>query len=124
MDKRTAERMSILIVGLGVALALGVYAMSGPVAGRSASIGAALSAANWFLLWYLVGKVVRGSVRAKPLLVGLVLLKMAALMGLTALLLTSGLVLSIPFLVGLSSLAGGLLLGSFLHMARAAGGER
>ena len=124
MDKRTAERMSVFIVGLGAALALGMYALSGPVAGRSAAIGAALSAANWFLLCYLVGTVVRGSVRARPLLLGLVLFKMAALMGLTAVFVATGLVQPIPFMVGLSSLACGLLVGSFLYMARPAAGER
>lgn len=118
MDKRTAERMSVFIVGFGAVLAVGMYVGSGAAAGRSAALGAALAAANWFALRYLVGKVVAGSARAKPFVVGFLLLKMGALFGLTGFLLVSALVLPIPFVVGLSSLPGGLLFGSFLYIAQ------
>jgi len=125
MDKRTAERMQVLVVGFGVASTLGVYGVSGLDACRSTAIGAVLALINWLLLRFLVGLVVSSSMRSKPLLAFMVLLKMGALMGLIAYCVASDWVQPIPFVVGLSSLVVGLLLGSVLYIARtAAGSER
>lgn len=124
MDKQTAERMQVMVIGLGVVITLGVYGVSGMEAGRSAAVGALLASVNWFLLRFLVGRIASSSMRSKPLLTFLVLLKMGALMGLTALVIASGWVQPIAFVVGLSSLVAGLLLGSFLYIARLAGSER
>ena len=124
MDKQIAERMSVFIVGLGAAFTLAVFSFSGPVAGRSTLVGACVALGNWYLLRYLVGRVVAGNMREKALLLFLVIFKMTALLGLSAVLVSAGWVLPIAFLVGLSSLAGGLLFGSFVYIARAAGSER
>lgn len=123
MDKRTAESMSVFIVGLGLALTVGAYGYAGGVAGRSAGIGAVIACVNWFLLRFLVGRVISGSVKVKAGLVFAVLLKMGALMGLIALLIAAGWVEPIAFVVGLSALVGGLLFGSFLYIARMPGSE-
>jgi len=126
MDRRTAERMSVFVVGLGILLTGVVFAMAGASAGRSAAIGAGLAVVNWYLLRYLVGRVMSAGSGGKAGVVLLVFLKMGALMGLIALLLFMGVVEPIAFTVGLSALAGGLLFGSILHIAggTAAGSER
>ena len=124
MDKQTAERMSVFIVGLGVILSAGTYAFSGPVAGRSATIGAGLAVVNWYLLRFLVVRITRSSSRAKAGLSALVMLKMGALMGLISLMVAAGWVQPIAFIVGMSALVGGLLFGSFLYIARSSGSER
>lgn len=124
MDKQIAERMSVFILGLGAVFSLSVLAFSGPIAGRSTLAGVCVALGNWYLLRYLVGRVIAGSMRAKALLVFLVIFKMAALMGLAAVMVAAGWVQPIAFLVGLSSLAGGLLFGSFVYIARTTGSER
>ena len=124
MDKQTAERMSAFIIGLGVILAAATYLVSGPVAGRSAAIGAGLAVVNWYLLRFLVIRITRGSARAKAGMTALVMLKMGALMGLISLMVAAGWVQPIAFIVGMSALVGGLLFGSFLYIARSSGSER
>lgn len=109
--------MSVFVVGLGIVLTGGVFAVAGPSAAKSAAIGAALSVINWYLLRYLVGRVVSAGPRGKAGVLLAVFLKMGALMGLIALLLFLGVVEPIAFTVGLSALAGGLLFGSILHIA-------
>ena len=109
--------MSVFVAGLGIVLSLAVMLVSGVEAAKSAAIGAALAVVNWYLLRYLVGRVVHAGPQGKAGLLLLVFLKMGALMGLIALLLFAGVVQPIAFTVGLSSLAGGLLFGSILHIA-------
>lgn len=116
--------MSIFIVGLGIALTVGTYAFVGTEAGRSTAIGAVLALVNWFLLRFLVNRIMGGSPKAKAGLTFLVLAKMGGLMGLIAFMIAAGWVQPIAFVVGMSSLAGGLLFGSFLYIARQPGSER
>lgn len=124
MDKQTAERMSVFIVGLGIILSVGTYTFVGAAAGRSAAIGAGLAVVNWYLLRFLVVRITRGTQRAKAAMTALVMLKMAALMGLISMMVAAGWVQPIAFIIGMSALVGGLLFGSFLYIARMPGSER
>lgn len=118
MDRRTAQSMTLFVVGLGVALTAGAFVLASPMAARSVAVGATIAVVNWFLLRWMVGRAVdssggRGSVGVMLLPI----VKMGLLMGLSAVLMLNGIVAPIAFGIGLSALVGGLLFGSFLYIA-------
>jgi hypothetical protein len=107
------------VLGLGVAVTVAIYFRLGPSAALSSSIGVAVALANWYLLRVIVGRAVRGEVRGVARFSVVLLTKMVGLLGLIFVLLRSGWVQPLAFTVGLSSLALGTLLGSFVHVLTA-----
>lgn len=119
MSRTDLKRLTWYILGLGAVLVASVYAKAGAVSGSSAAIGLAVAIANWFLLRYIVGRVVDGGVRKKAAFSFVLFVKLGGLMALVFVLLYSGLVTPIAFAVGVSSLPLGALLGSFTHVLTA-----
>jgi hypothetical protein len=120
MSRTDADRLSWYILGLGAVLVCTVFALSGggdPVrATVSASVGVVVALANWFLLRYIIGRVFDGNVRRQAAFSFVLFVKLGGLIALVFFLLRSGLVLPIPFTVGVSSMALGVLLGAFVHI--------
>ena len=116
MNAKVASRLTWFIVGLGLAATGYAYALHGAAAGRSVAAGAGVAVGNWFLLRFILVRVVSGSMRSKAMFSGLVMVKMAALMGLVFVLLNTHWVQPLPFTIGVSSLIVGSLLGSFVHV--------
>jgi hypothetical protein len=116
MTRSAAARLSWFIFGLGVAATAALYATRGPVAGRSAAAGAVVALGNWYLLRFIIGRVLDGRVRRKAAFSVLLFAKMGALIGVVFALLHSGFVQPIAFTIGVSSLALGTLLGSCVHI--------
>lgn len=116
MPSETAHRLSIYVAALGAVLTLGVAATWGPAPAVSTAIGAVMGLINWYLLKWIVARLVAGEVREQARFMAVVLLKMGAFMLTAYGLLALGLVSPLPFIVGLGALAGGLLLGSFQYI--------
>jgi len=116
MNAKLASRLTWFIVGLGLAATVYAYALHGSLTARSVAVGAGVAAGNWFLLRFILARVVAGSMRSKAMFSGLVMVKMAALMGLVFVLLNTHWVQPLPFTIGVSSLIVGPLLGSFVHV--------
>lgn len=118
MDRSTAQTMSYSVAGFGLAITALVFFSSGPAAGLSAAIGAGIAVANWYLLRWMVGKVVDGaSERSKAGVMFLAMFKMGALMALSAVLMLREVVTPIAFGLGLSALVCGILFHSFMYIA-------
>jgi hypothetical protein len=116
MTKQTSARLLGFIAGLGaVAIAI-VYSRMGLSAAKSAAVGVGLALVNWVVLRFIVGRVLGGSVRTQARFALLLVVKMAALMAAVLVLIQSGLVEPVAMTIGLSSLAGGAILGSLAHV--------
>jgi hypothetical protein len=123
MNAKVAERLTWYILGLGLAVTVGAYAVSGRTAGQSAAAGSAVAVGNWFLLRFILTRVVAGSMRSKAAFSGLLVVKMGALMGIVFVLLHNRWVEPLAFTAGVSSLVVGSLLGSFAYVLRAPAAE-
>jgi hypothetical protein len=119
MSRSSSRRLTWFILGLGAAVTAAIYARLGAHAAISSALGVALALANWYLLRVIVGRVVSGAVRGYAKFTLLLIVKMGVLLGLIFALLRSGLVQPLPFTIGISSLALGSLLGSFVHVLTA-----
>lgn len=119
MSKTALARLTWFILGLGVVVTAVVYAWLGRDAAQSAGVGAAVALCNWYLLRFIVGRVVNGDLRSQAKFSLLLVAKMGALMGLVLVLIRTGLVQPVAFTAGLSSLVVGALLGCFVHILRA-----
>jgi hypothetical protein len=126
MSRSAVERVTWFILGLGAAATIAAYAMGGRHAAASAAAGAAVAVANWLLLRFIVSRVVSGTVKNQAAFSFVLVAKMGALMGIIFVVLRSGLVQSIPFTVGVSTLVVGSLVGSLVSVltAPAAEGKR
>jgi hypothetical protein len=119
MSKTAIARLTWFILGLGLVVTAVVYAWLGRAAAQSAAVGAGVALCNWYLLRFIVARVVSGNVRSQAKFSLLLVAKMGALMGLVLVLIRGGLVQPVAFTAGLSSLVVGALLGCFVHILRA-----
>jgi len=120
----TIHRITLAVPALGLASVVLAFLLGDARVGIAASVGAVVALANWMSLRWLVGRATQGTVRsrnglmvllgAKMLLLGLVCWGLLARFGLEP----------FGFAIGLSSLVGGIFLGSvFVSSARPALGE-
>jgi ATP synthase I chain len=112
--KSAAVRMTVFVAFLGLATSLAVMAAGGVHAGLSSAAGAALALANFLLLRTIVQKIVTGDMHRKLPVVALLFFKMGAVMALVSVMILREWVAPIPFTIGLSSLAVGLIANSLL----------
>src|SRR5262245_52822695 len=103
MSRSAVERVTWFILGLGAAVTIAAYGLAGREAAVSTAAGSAVAVANWSLLRFIVARVVSGTVKNQAAFGFVLVAKMGALMGLIFVLLHSGLVQSIPFVVGVST---------------------
>jgi len=109
-------RMTSFVAALGLATSCAVFIAGGVHAGLSTAAGAALALANFVLLRTIVQRIVTGDMHRKLPVIGLLFLKMGAVMGLVFLVIIREWVAPIPFTIGLSTLAVGLIANSlFMH---------
>jgi hypothetical protein len=123
MSRAAAERLTNFILGLGVAVAVAVYFARGQFAGVSAAVGVAIAVADWYLLRLIVARVVEGNIKRQAAFAFVLFIKLGALMALVFWLLHRQLVDPMAFTLGMSSLVGGVLIGSFLHILTASAVE-
>lgn len=120
----TIHRITLAVPALGLSAVALTFLLGDARLGVAACVGAVVAFANWLSLRWLVARATSGSVKgraglmallgAKMLLLGLVCWGLLARFGLEPL----------GFAVGLSSLVGGIFLGSvFVSPARPALGE-
>jgi hypothetical protein len=116
MTKAAATRMTVFVAVLGLLTSLTALGLAGSHAGLSTAVGAALALANFLLLRTIVVRIVDGAMDRKGPVIGLLFLKMGALMALVYLVLAREWVEPVPFTVGLSSLVVGLLASSLFGL--------
>src|SRR5688572_23993853 len=116
MSRSALDRMTAFILGLGAVASLGALLLVGPMRALSVATGVVVAIANWYLLRFIVGRVVSGTVRNQGAFSFVLFVKMGGLMALVFILLRSGLFSPIAFTVGMSCLVVGALLGSFVHV--------
>jgi len=116
MSSELAHRLSAYVIAFGVLFtAIAVFAAGMSVA-WSVGVGGAVATANWYLLKWIVTRVVDGGTTGKGGFLALLFTKMGALMGGVYALLALGVVSPLPFALGMSALVAGLLTGSFLFI--------
>jgi hypothetical protein len=127
MNKTAADRLSYYVIALGLIVVLAVYGAMGAHAARSAGVGVCVGLANWYLLRFIVGRLLSGGQKSQLGAAGLLFVKMGLLIGGLFVLLRSGMVELIPFTLGVSTLVVGVLAGSLyqsLTSPRTAENER
>lgn len=112
MTKNPADRLSYFVIAIGLIAVLGVYGAMGASAARSTGVGVCVGLANWYLLRFIVGRLVAGAGQKSQMGAAMLLvIKMGLLLGGIFALLRSDLVEIIPFTVGVSTLVVGVLVG-------------
>ncbi len=114
MTRASADRMTVFVAAFGIAVTAICYFVAGRAAAYSTGTGAGVALANFLLLRAIVVRVVEGDMHRKAGLLGLIFLKMGALMWLVYWVVAKHWVEPIAFTVGLSSLVVGLIVSSFL----------
>jgi hypothetical protein len=123
MTRAATERLTGYILALAVFAAVLLYLVSGERAGLSAAIGGGIAVANWLMLRFIVGRVVDGNVKRQLAFSFVTCVKLGGLLAVCYWLLRSAIVEPIPFILGLSALVSGPLLGSFVHILTASAVE-
>lgn len=111
MNKAAADRLSYYVIALGAIVVLAVLATLGGHAARSAGVGVCVGLVNWYLLRFIVGRMLSGNQKSQLGASALLFLKMGLLIAGLFVLLRSGLVELIPFTLGVSTLVVGVLAG-------------
>jgi hypothetical protein len=119
-DRRTLRRITLYIAGASALLTLATLAFGGVTMGLGAAVGGSVAVANWLAMPWVGERLVRANDKGRIIWSLLLVLKMAALLGIVALILSTGLVDPMGFTVGLSGLVLGALAGAF-HMTTSKG---
>ena len=119
---RLIDRIAIWILALGAMATAGAWVFGGTAMGTSALAGAAIGFGNWIALRWIGAKLVRAA-GAKKAAVLLLMLKMGALLGVSAVLLLTGVVQPLGFLIGLGALVIGGAVGGLQESVAAAARE-
>jgi hypothetical protein len=115
MNRIAADRMTYVVIALGVVAVGAVYGLMGADAALSTAIGAAVGLLNWFMQKFIVGRMLSGGQKSQLGAAALLFLKLGLLMGGLFVLLRSGLVQLIPFTVGISTLVVGVIAGGLIQ---------
>lgn len=118
MTKPAPDPLVLSVVAFGTAISLACLTVGGTFAGWSSAVGSVLALVNLVVLRTIVLRVVSGDIHTKLPLLSLVFVKMGIFMFLVFWLITKHWVEPVTFMLGLSSLAVGLITGS-LFVARA-----
>lgn len=116
MTKAVADRMTAFVAAFGLAATIGSLALYGAVTAGSTGVGAVVALANFLILRFIVVRVVEGDTHRKGPFLFAIFLKMGALMGLIYWVIAKHWVEPVPFVLGLSALAAGLLACSFFAL--------
>jgi len=112
-DRRTLRRITLYIVGASVVLTAATLVFGGATMGLGAAVGGLVAVANWLVMPWVGERLVRANDKGRIVWGLLLLVKMAALLGIVALILSTGVVDPMGFTVGLSGLVLGALAGAF-----------
>lgn len=112
-DRRTLQRITLYVVGASVALSAVMFAVGGVAMGTSALAGAAVAVANWLAMRWVGQRLLIANDKGRAVWGTLLAMKMAALLAIVWVILSTGLVDPTGFTVGLSGLVLGVLLGAF-----------
>src|SRR5690349_6917751 len=115
MNRIAADRMTYVVIALGVVAVGAVYGLMGADAALSTAIGVGVGLINWFIQKFIVGRMLSGGQKSQLGAAALLFLKMGLLMGGLFVLLRSGLVQLIPFTVGISTLVVGVIAGGLIQ---------
>ena len=114
MDARaTFRRITVHVAAASGLLAAVALVVGGVASGLSALVGGGLAVANWLAMRWVGARLLVANERGRALLARLLAAKMAALLGVAALILSTGVVDATGFTVGLSGLVLGVLSGAF-----------
>jgi hypothetical protein len=115
MNRIAADRMTYVVIALGVVAVGAVYGLMGAEAALSTAIGVAVGLLNWLMQKFIVGRMLSGGQKSQLGAAALLFLKLGLLMGGLFVLLRSGLVQLIPFTVGISTLVVGVIAGGLIQ---------
>jgi hypothetical protein len=112
-DRRTLQRITLYIVGASVLLTVATFVLGGVTMGLGAVVGGIVAVGNWLAMRFVGERLMVANDKGRLVWSVLLALKMAALLGIVALILSTGLVDPTGFTVGLSGLVFGALAGAF-----------
>lgn len=112
-DRSTLQRITLYIVGASVLLTAVTFVVGGVTMGLGAAVGGAVGVANWLAMRWVGERLMVANDKGRLVWSALLAVKMAALLGIVALILSTGLVDPTGFTVGLSGFLLGALVGAF-----------
>jgi len=119
MEHRLLDRITLSVAVAGVVLASLAWLLAGATVGLGAAVGAGVALANWLVLRWVMGRLMRGTTRSRSGLMVLLALKMGALMAVCWVLVAVLGVDPVGFAIGMGALVFGVVAGAAL-----AGGDR
>jgi hypothetical protein len=117
------ERITLYVAGCGIVLSALAFLVGGLDVFVASAIGAAVSTANWVFLRWLLKRIVRAGIKERRVLMVLLGGKMAIVLSVCWWLLWQFDLHPLGFVVGLSSLAVGIFVGSTIGAPAAAKAE-
>lgn len=112
-DRHTLQRITLYVVGASVLLAALAFVAGGVAMGFGAVVGGTLAVLNWLAMRWVGQRLLIANDKGRLVWGTLLALKMALLLAITWMILSTGLVDPIGFTVGLSGLVLGALAGAF-----------
>ncbi len=122
MTKAALDRLTYYVLALGACVVAGAYAAEGSHFALSTGVGVILGLANWYVLRFIVGRLLSGNQKSQLGGAAILIFKMGALMAALFFLLRSELVAPVPFTIGVTTLVVGVIAGSLFHSLTAAVG--
>lgn len=112
-ERSTLRRITFYVVGASVLLSAVAFLVGGVSMGFGAAVGGALAVANWIAMRWVGHRILIASDKGRLVYATLLAVKMAALLGVAWLILSTGKVDPTGFTIGLSGLVLGALAGAF-----------
>lgn len=112
-ERHTLQRITLYVVGSSVLLTALAFVVGGVTMGVGAVVGGTLAVLNWLAMRWVGQRLLVASDKGRIVWGTLLGLKMALLLAITWMILSTGLVDPIGFTVGLSALMLGALAGAF-----------
>lgn len=123
LDRRMLRRITLYIVGASALLTLATLVFGGVTMGLGAAVGGLVAVANWLAMRWVGQRLMVANDKGRMVWSVLLAVKMAALLGIVALILSTGLVDPTGFTVGLSGLVLGALAGAYHGTASGGSGD-
>lgn len=117
-ERRTLQRLTVYVLGASALLTIAAFGVGGADVGLGALVGAAFGSLNWMGMRWLAQRLMTANEKGRAVWGAMLVAKMALTLGATWLILATGVVEPLGFMIGLSGLVLGLLAGAF-HLAYA-----
>ena len=117
--KKALERTTYYVIGASITLTVLAFVFGGLDIGLGAAAGGLVAVVNWLAMRWIGGRLTVANQRGKATWGSLLAMKMAAVLVVVWLILKSGAIAPLGFIIGMSGFVLGVILGGLHHGAEA-----